>query len=57
MAIDPDLAAVLLAVALGTAPALLGGRRVLLERRARRFCRSCGRRVIQGLRQCDCDAG
>jgi hypothetical protein len=51
--LDPDLAAVLGA---GVAAALvaLGGawRR---RRDVERFCVSCGRRVLAGIRTCDCD--
>jgi hypothetical protein len=51
--IDPELAAVLLAVAFAGALALPGLRKAL--RRGERFCASCGRRVLLGQRTCDCD--
>ena len=57
MTIDPDLAAVLLAVVLGTLPALVtGGRAVAARRRLKHACAVCGRRVVQGRRTCACDS-
>jgi hypothetical protein len=53
--VDPDVAAVILAVALGAVPGLYITRRAIAERRrARRFCVACGRRLISGLPTCDC---
>jgi hypothetical protein len=53
MTIDPDLAAVLGASAVAGLLALGG-----LWRRAREiehFCVDCGRKVLAGIRTCDCD--
>jgi hypothetical protein len=51
--IDPDLASILLALALGGA---LGVPRLFRSlRRAERFCVSCGRRILLGEQTCDCD--
>ena len=56
MRIDPTVAAVLLAVVFAGLVALIeGGRGRLAERRARAFCASCGRKVVEGLRTCGCD--
>jgi hypothetical protein len=51
--LDPDLASVLLALALAAALSLPRLRKVV--RRGERFCESCGRRVLLGERTCDCD--
>ena len=51
--LDPDLASVLLALALA---GLLGLPRLgKALRRGERFCESCGRRILLGERTCDCD--
>jgi hypothetical protein len=51
--IDPELAAVLGALAFGVLLTLPGLHRA--ARRAENFCASCGRRVLLGQRTCDCD--
>ena len=51
--LDPDLASVLLALALAAALSLPRLRKVV--RRGERFCASCGRRILLGERTCDCD--
>jgi len=51
--LDPELAAVLLAVALAAALSVPGWMKAVT--RAGRFCESCGRRVLQGEKTCDCD--
>jgi hypothetical protein len=51
--LDPDLASVLLALALAGALSLPRLRKVV--RRGQRFCASCGRRILLGERTCDCD--
>jgi hypothetical protein len=51
--LGPNLAALLLAIALGGALSLQRLRKVL--RGAERFCESCGRSIILGERTCDCD--
>jgi hypothetical protein len=51
--LDPELAAVLFAVALAAALAVPGWMKAVT--RAGRFCESCGRRVLQGEKTCDCD--
>jgi hypothetical protein len=57
VSIDPDLAAILLAVMLGAVPGLVTGRKALAQRRRLKgLCAACGRRFVHGQRQCDCDA-
>jgi len=51
--LDPQLAAVLLALALAAGLAVPGWVRAL--KRAERFCESCGRRLLLGEKTCDCD--
>jgi len=51
--IDPELAAVLGALAFGVLLTLPGLHRA--ARRAESFCASCGRRILLGQRTCDCD--
>jgi hypothetical protein len=51
--LDPELAAVLLAVAFALALAVPGWTKAL--RRTGRFCESCGRRMLQREKTCDCD--
>jgi hypothetical protein len=51
--LDPELVAVLLAIAFAAALSLPGLCKAL--RRGERFCASCGRRVLLGQRTCDCD--
>jgi hypothetical protein len=51
--LDPELAAVLLAVAFAVALAAPGWRKAF--RRSERFCKSCGRRILLGEKTCDCD--
>jgi hypothetical protein len=51
--LDPELAAVLLAFAFAGALGLPGLRKAL--KRGERFCATCGRRILQGQRTCDCD--
>jgi hypothetical protein len=51
--IDPELAAVLGALAFGLLLSLPGLRRA--ARQAENFCASCGRRILLGQRTCDCD--
>jgi hypothetical protein len=51
--LDPDVASVLLALALAGALAVPGLRKAL--RRGERFCVTCGRRVLLGEQTCDCD--
>jgi len=51
--IDPDLAAVLGAIAVGVLLAVPGF--VRAARRIERYCESCGRRVLLGERTCDCE--
>jgi hypothetical protein len=51
--LDPALASILLAFAFAGLLALPGLRKA--ARRAERFCKTCGRRVILGERTCDCD--
>jgi len=53
--LDPEVAAVLVALALGGAPGLYTGRKTFAaRRRARRFCAACGRRILNGERTCGC---
>jgi hypothetical protein len=52
VALDPDLAAVLGAGAVAVLLALGGAWR--RRRYAERFCVECGRRLIAGIRSCDC---
>ena len=51
--LDPELAAVLLALALAAALAAPGWMKA--ARRVERFCESCGRRMLLGEKTCDCD--
>jgi hypothetical protein len=51
--IDPELAAVLTALAFGVLLTLPGVRRA--ARQSERFCATCGRRILLGERTCDCD--
>jgi hypothetical protein len=51
--LDPELLAVLGALAFGVLLTLPGLRRA--ARRAESFCSTCGRRILQGQRTCDCD--
>jgi hypothetical protein len=51
--IDPELAAVLAALAFGVLLTLPGVRSA--ARRSERFCSTCGRRILLGERTCDCD--
>jgi hypothetical protein len=51
--LDPELASVLVALALAGLLALPGLRKA--ARRTERFCVTCGRRLIVGQRTCDCD--
>ena len=51
--IDPELAAVLAALAFGVLLTLPGARSA--ARRSERFCAACGRRILLGERTCDCD--
>jgi hypothetical protein len=51
--LDPELVAILLAVALAAALAVPGWLKAVT--RAGRFCESCGRRVLLGEKTCDCD--
>jgi hypothetical protein len=51
--LDPELAAVLGALAFGVLLTLPGLRRS--ARRAENYCASCGRRILLGQRTCDCD--
>ncbi|MFL5919727.1 MAG: hypothetical protein ACJ743_12870 [Gaiellaceae bacterium] len=51
--LDPELASIVLALALAALLALPGLRRA--ARGAERFCETCGRRLILGERTCDCD--
>jgi hypothetical protein len=51
--IDPELAAVLGALAFGVLLTLPGLHRA--ARRAENYCASCGRRILLGQRTCDCD--
>ena len=53
MTLDPDLAAVLGAGALAGLLALGGAWR--RRREVERFCVECGRRLVAGIRTCDCD--
>lgn len=53
LVLDPELASVLLALALAGALSLPRLRKVV--RRGERFCESCGRRILLGERTCDCD--
>jgi hypothetical protein len=51
--IDPDLAAVLGAAAFAGLLAVAGAWR--RRRDVERFCVACGRRLIAGIRTCDCN--
>jgi len=51
--IDPELAAVLGALAFGVLLTLPGLHRA--ARRTENFCAGCGRRILLGQRACDCD--
>ena len=53
LVIDPELAAILGALAFGVLLTLPGLHRA--ARRAENFCESCGRRILLGQRTCDCD--
>jgi len=53
MSLDPDLAAVLGAAAFAGLLTLGGAWR--RRRDVERFCVACGRRLIAGIRTCDCD--
>ena len=56
MTLDPDLASVLLAIALAAAAALPALTRLAARQcDVRRTCLACGRRLILGERTCDCD--
>jgi hypothetical protein len=56
MTLDPDLASVLLAIALAGAAGLPALKRLAGRRRdVRRICLACGRRLILGEQACDCD--
>jgi len=56
VAIDPTLAAILLSFALAAACGLPGLHRAIKRRRdLKRFCLSCGRRLVRGVRQCACE--
>jgi hypothetical protein len=52
VSLDPDLAAVL--GALGFAAVLAAAGAWRRRRAIERFCVSCGRRVLAGIRTCDC---
>jgi hypothetical protein len=52
VSLDPDLAAVLGAAAVAGFLALGGAWR--RRREVERFCVACGRRLIAGIRTCDC---
>ena len=55
MALDPEVAAVVAALALGTAVGLPGLQKaVRRKRQALRECLRCGRRLVLGERTCDC---
>ena len=57
MSIDPEIAAVLAALVLGSLAGLPGlHRAVLRRRRALRSCLDCGRTLLLGERTCDCEA-
>ncbi len=57
MSIDPEVAAVLAAIVLGSLAGLPGLHRALRRRRrALRMCVDCGRTVLLGQRTCDCEA-
>ncbi len=57
MSIDPEVAAVLAALVLGSLAGLPGLHRALRRRRrALRMCVDCGRTVLLGQRTCDCEA-
>ncbi|HZQ65695.1 MAG TPA: hypothetical protein VFA66_10760 [Gaiellaceae bacterium] len=53
MSLDPDLAAVLGAVAVAVLGAAGGAWR--RRRELQRSCVRCGRRALSGIRTCDCD--
>jgi hypothetical protein len=54
--IDPGLASILLAFGLAGICGLPGVHRALKRRRdLKRFCLSCGRRLVNGIRQCACN--
>ena len=55
MALDPEVAAVVAALALGTAVGLPGLQKaVRRKRQALRECLRCGRTLVLGERTCDC---
>jgi hypothetical protein len=54
--IDPGLASILLAFGLAGICGLPGVHRALKRRRdLKRSCMSCGRKLVNGIRQCACD--
>jgi hypothetical protein len=54
--LDPELFAVLSALGLAALISLPGLRRALLRRRhVKRFCASCGRRLVHDRKTCECD--
>jgi hypothetical protein len=56
VSIDPGLASVLLAFGLGGLCSLPSVHRALRRRRdLKPSCLSCGRKLVQGVRQCACD--
>jgi hypothetical protein len=53
---EPEIAAVLAALVLGTLTGLPGLHRAVQQRRrALRMCVSCGRTLLLGERTCDCE--
>jgi hypothetical protein len=52
VSLDPDLAAVLGALAMAGVLSLVGAWR--RRRQVERFCIDCGRRIVAGIRSCDC---
>jgi hypothetical protein len=52
MSLDPDLAAILGAVAVSAVLGLAGAWR--RRRQLERSCIDCGRRIVAGIRSCDC---
>jgi hypothetical protein len=54
--IDPTLAAILLSFALAGFCGLPGAQRAWRRRRdLKRICLTCGRKLVNGVRQCGCD--
>jgi hypothetical protein len=55
MVLDPEVAAIVAALAFGTAVGLPGLQKALRrKRRALRECLRCGRKIVLGERTCDC---